>query len=138
MTKHPGQIEVDALNKQLEANGFPASLAEFCAAQADRYGEQIALDFFQDGIQISYTELHQRSNRIAANLLAAGYRKGAHIAVMLPNSPAAVLLWFAIMKIGACFSTGEHRLSRQRAGLHFESIRRAGADHRGRVPSSIQ
>lgn len=101
MTKHPGQIEVDELYNKLEANGFPASLPEFCAIQADKYGDDIALDFFQDGVQISYTQLHQRSNRIAANLLASGYRKGAHIAVMLPNSPAAVLIWFAIMKVGA-------------------------------------
>ena len=101
MTKHPGQIEVDGLNERLEANGFPTSLPDFCATQANKYGEQIALDFFLDGVQITYKELHQRSNRIAANLLASGYRKGAHIAVMLPNSPGAVLLWFAIMKIGA-------------------------------------
>lgn len=101
MTKHPGQVEVEQLYNELEANGFPASLPEFCANQAAKYGDEIALNFFQDGIQLSYTELHQRSNRIAANLLASGYRKGAHIAVMLPNSPAAVLLWFAIMKVGA-------------------------------------
>lgn len=101
MTIHPGKIEIDALGERLASHGFPESLPAFCATQAHEYGDQIALDFFQDNIQISYSELHQRSNRIAANLLARGYRKGAHIAVMLPNSPAAVLVWFAIMKIGA-------------------------------------
>ncbi|WP_299911761.1 class I adenylate-forming enzyme family protein [uncultured Paracoccus sp.] len=101
MTRHPGQIEIDALGAKLEARGFPASLPEFCAAQAATYGDRIALDYFQDGVQLSYTALHRRSNRVAANLLARGYRKGAHIAVMLPNGPASVLVWFAIMKIGA-------------------------------------
>ncbi|WP_299425899.1 class I adenylate-forming enzyme family protein [uncultured Shimia sp.] len=101
MTSHAGQLEIDALAKKLDATGFPESLPAFCAAQAERYGDAIAIDYFQDGAQLSYRALHERSNRVAANLLGAGYRKGAHIAVMLPNGPASVLLWFAIMKIGA-------------------------------------
>lgn len=101
MTKHPGQLEVDALAAKLEASDFPASLPAFCAAQAEEYGDAIAIDYFQDGVQLSYSALHQLSNRIAANLLKRGYRKGAHIAVMLPNGAASVLIWFAIMKIGA-------------------------------------
>lgn len=101
MNTHAGQIEVDALRKTLAETVFPASLPAFCAAQAKRYGEAIALDYFQDGVQLTYVALHQRSNRVAENLLKRGYRKGAHIAVMLPNGPASVLIWFAIMKIGA-------------------------------------
>lgn len=101
MSKHPGQIEVDELAARLTKQSFPSSLPEFCAAQAERHGEAIALDYFQDGVRISYVALHHRSNRVAQNLLQRGYRKGAHIAVMLPNGPASVLVWFAIMKIGA-------------------------------------
>ena len=100
MTRHPGQIEVDALAGKLQETEFPESLPAFCAAQAEKYGDAIALDYFQDGVQLSYVELHRRSNRIAANLYAMGYRKGTHIAVMLPNCPASVLIWFAIMKTG--------------------------------------
>lgn len=101
MTIHPGQHEIDTLGAKLTAQGFPESLPAFCVAQAEKYGDAIALDYFQDGVQLSYRALHHRSNRIAANLLELGYRKGAHIAVMLPNGPASVLVWFAIMKIGA-------------------------------------
>ncbi len=101
MSVHAGQIEIDALAQKLDATGFPDSLPAFSAAQAARYGDAIAIDYFQDEVQLSYRALLERSNRVAANLLACGYRKGAHIAVMLPNGPASVLLWFAIMKIGA-------------------------------------
>lgn len=101
MTRHPGQIEVDALARKLEVAKFPESLPAFCAAQAEKHGEAIALDYFQDGVQLSYVELHRRSNRVAANLLSMGYRKGAHIAVMLPNCPASAIIWFATMKVGA-------------------------------------
>jgi len=96
----PGQTEIDTLVARLDAVEFPASIGAFCAAQADRYGDAIAIDYFQDGVQLTYTALHQRSNRVAANLLGRGHRKGAHIAVMLPNGPASAIVWFAIMKIG--------------------------------------
>lgn len=101
MNQHPGQIEVDTLAERLKALAFPRSVGEFCAAQAARYGDAVAIDYFLDGVQLTYAELHRRSNRVAANLLAKGYRKGAHIAVMLPNGPASSILWFAVMKIGA-------------------------------------
>jgi long-chain acyl-CoA synthetase len=101
MTAHPGQAEINALATTLNANDFPTSLPAFCATQAQAFGDAIAIDYFQDGVQLSYRALHQRSNCIAANLLKRGFRKGAHIAVMLPNGPASVLIWFAIMKIGA-------------------------------------
>ncbi len=104
--KNGGAAPDCALGERMSAAGLPKSLDAFCAAQADRYGDAIAIDFFQDTVQLSYTALHQRSNRIAANLLARGYRKGAHIAVMLPNGTASVLLWFAIMKIGAVLVPG--------------------------------
>jgi long-chain acyl-CoA synthetase/crotonobetaine/carnitine-CoA ligase len=101
MSRHPGQIEVDDVAARLEALEIPASLGEFCAAQAARFGDAIAIDYFLEGERLTYTALHQRSNRVAANLLDRGYRKGAHIAVMLPNGPASSIVWFAIMKLGA-------------------------------------
>ncbi len=101
MSKHPGQTEIDALGARLESLEIPSSLGEFCAAQAARHGDAVAIDYFLDGVQLTYRDVHERSNRVAANLLARGYRKGAHIAVMLPNGPASSVVWFAIMKLGA-------------------------------------
>jgi long-chain acyl-CoA synthetase/crotonobetaine/carnitine-CoA ligase len=97
----PGQAEIDDLTAQLEALDFPHSLAAFCADKAALHGDAVAIDYFQDGVQLTYRDLHQRSNRVAANLLARGYRKGSHIAVMLPNGSASAIVWFAVMKLGA-------------------------------------
>jgi len=96
-----GQAEIDALREELVSTEMPESLGGFCAEQAQAFKNATAIDYFQLDIRLSYRDIHIRSNRIAANLLKQGYRKGAHIAVMLPNSPASVLVWFAIMKIGA-------------------------------------
>lgn len=101
MNTHAGLIEIEALAKRLASIEMPSNLGDFCATQADRFGDAIAIDYFVENEQLTYTALHHRSNRVAANLLARGYRKGAHIAVMLPNGPASSIVWFAIMKIGA-------------------------------------
>ena len=100
MITDPGQQEIDALAAGIDADGLPESIAEFLRDCARQHGDAVAADFFQAGIRLSYNDLDRRSNRIAANLLARGHRKGAHIAVMLPNSPAFLLVWFAIAKIG--------------------------------------
>lgn len=101
MIAHPGVREVEELRDQLHATELPESLAVFCRDCAAAYGDKVAVDYFQQGSKLTYRELHVRSNRIASNLLALGYRKGAHLAVMLPNGPESVLVWFAIAKIGA-------------------------------------
>jgi long-chain acyl-CoA synthetase len=100
MSQHPGQIEIDALGQTVEGAELPESIGAFVTQCAQKFGDATAVNWFEIGETLSYNELDRRSNRIAANLLAKGYRKGAHIAVMLPNSPAFLLVWFAIAKIG--------------------------------------
>jgi acyl-CoA synthetase (AMP-forming)/AMP-acid ligase II len=101
MTKHPGQIEIDALSAAIMATEPPTSIGALVRQAAQDFGDRVAVNWFQFGVTLSFNDLDQRSNRVAANLLAKGYRKGCHIAVMLPNSPAFLLVWFAIAKIGA-------------------------------------
>ncbi len=101
MTGYPGRAEIEALAAELAALQMPENLGAFAARAAERHGDAVAADFFQQGLTLSYREIHARSNRIAASLLARGHRKGAHVAVMLPNGPAALLVWFALMKLGA-------------------------------------
>ena len=40
-------------------------------------------------------------NRLANGLMAAGVRKGTHVAVMLPNAPEWPITWLALARIGA-------------------------------------
>ncbi|MGO4833289.1 class I adenylate-forming enzyme family protein, partial [Rhizobiaceae sp. 2RAB30] len=49
----------------------------------------------------SYADLDRRSDALAAAMLARGIRKGAHVALMMPNVPEFVLSWFALAKLGA-------------------------------------
>lgn len=50
---------------------------------------------------LSYAELEQRSNAIAAGLQHAGLSRGMHAALMVRPSPELFLLMFALFKLGA-------------------------------------
>ena len=50
--------------------------------------------------RVSYAELDEASNKVANALLKMGVSKGDHVAMMLPNSPEFVSIFFGIIKTG--------------------------------------
>ena len=54
-----------------------------------------------DGGRLSYRQLDQASDRVAANLAAAGIGPGDRIALQLPNIPQFLISYFGILKAGA-------------------------------------
>ena len=101
MSIDPGLVEMETMRARVEAFDFPENLGTLIAGCAEKFGDRVAANWFDAGIALTYDELHRRSEKIAAGLLKRGYRKGAHIAVMLPNGPEFILTWFAIAKLGA-------------------------------------
>jgi len=71
------------------------------ADKARRNGDKTFLAFLPDGRTFSYRQIDLASNRIANGLRAAGIAKGAHVAMLMDNSPEQVLAYFALAKIGA-------------------------------------
>jgi len=55
----------------------------------------------QDDGRATYAEVDQRSALLARQLMAAGVGKGTRVGIMIPNSVAFVVTWFAIVRIGA-------------------------------------
>ena len=105
MTVDPGIAEMQAATDRIaamtERGEFPASIGAFVAERAATMGDAPAAIWFEDGITLSYADLHRRSDALAAALLARGIRKGAHVSLMMPNVPEFVLAWFALAKLGA-------------------------------------
>lgn len=101
MTIDPGIAEMQAAAETIAAMDFPVSIGAFVAERAATLGDAPAAIWFEDGITLSYADLHRRSDALAAALLARGIRKGAHVALMMPNVPEFVLAWFALAKLGA-------------------------------------
>jgi acyl-CoA synthetase (AMP-forming)/AMP-acid ligase II len=62
------------------------------------YGEQTALCI--DGKRLTFRELHNRVERIAAALSRRGLRTGDRLAVLLPNGPEYIELVYACSRLG--------------------------------------
>ncbi|MFD9330339.1 long-chain fatty acid--CoA ligase [Streptomyces sp. NPDC060065] len=75
-----------------------ANLAEFLVETAERQPGRSALRL---GSQVtSYAELDDRSARAAALLRAEGVRPGDRVALMLPNVPEFVVLYYGVLRAG--------------------------------------
>jgi long-chain acyl-CoA synthetase len=51
--------------------------------------------------RLSYAQLDELSDRVAANLAAAGLAPGDRVALQLPNIPQFIVAYFGILKLGA-------------------------------------
>ena len=75
------------------------SVYEMLAKSASDHPSNIAVNYY--GNKISYKELVAETDKCAAALASLGCIKGDHVAVILPNIPQAVILFYACSRIGA-------------------------------------
>ncbi|MGD9955277.1 MAG: long-chain-fatty-acid--CoA ligase [Candidatus Nanopelagicales bacterium] len=87
------------------APGVPAeieqtddSLADLLASAVDRFGPQVALDFY--GATTTYLELQAQVARMANVLLGLGVRRGDRVALVMPNCPQHVVAFYAVLRLG--------------------------------------
>jgi len=74
---------------------------QFLENSADRTPDKIAL--VCGARRLSFRELDQGANRLARTLAAFGVRRGDRVAILLDNSPEAVISIFGVLKRGAVF-----------------------------------
>ena len=75
------------------------SVSQIFDEATDRWGDRSALVFY--GREVSYRELRDGADRLAAALADKGVRKGDRVALYLLNSPQFVIAYFAALKCGA-------------------------------------
>ncbi|TCO62442.1 crotonobetaine/carnitine-CoA ligase [Actinocrispum wychmicini] len=68
-------------------------------AQANRTPDKVFVRTAEG--DLTYAEVLARTEHLAAGLAAAGVRSGEPVAVLMHNSAEAVLVWFAINRLGA-------------------------------------
>src|ERR1700722_13533078 len=78
-----------------EQNTVTAVLAQAAA----RFGDKVFLDF--TGETYSYREVDRRSTQLAHGLAARGVKQGDRVGSILDSNIEAVLVWFAVNKLGA-------------------------------------
>ncbi|WP_417319341.1 long-chain-fatty-acid--CoA ligase [Emcibacter sp.] len=62
------------------------------------FSDGVALEFL--GREITYGELGEMIDRMAAGLQSLGVTKGVHVGIFMPNCPQFVITYFAILKAG--------------------------------------
>ncbi|CDZ90789.1 (2,3-dihydroxybenzoyl)adenylate synthase [Rhodococcus ruber] len=90
------------------------TFVRFLSGRADRHGERVALvgrDAHGTERRITYRELSDTADRIAAGLAAAGVQRGDRVLVQLPNIVEYTEVVFAVFRLGALpvFALPAHR-----------------------------
>ncbi len=75
------------------------SIGKVFQDRAARYGDKAFIKFGDE--TVTYREANETANRYAAVLAARGVGRGDVVGIMLKNSPRAVLLMLAVVKLGA-------------------------------------
>ncbi len=74
-------------------------LFEALAEAAKKYPESACTIF--KGARITYREMDELTDRLAAGLASIGIRQGDQVGIFMPNTPQFVMAYFAILKLGA-------------------------------------
>lgn len=88
---------MNRITQEVPATTLPA-LADEAAA---RFGERVLWESIDDGTTLSFEGFQRQTLQCAVALRALGAGPGSHVAVMLPNTPAYVVTWFALARLGA-------------------------------------
>lgn len=75
------------------------NIARSIESHAESFPDKTAIVY--EGERISYLELERKINRVANGLLSLGINRGDVVAIMLPNIPEFIYLFYACQKIGS-------------------------------------
>lgn len=76
----------------------PVALQSLLERSAAEFGSRICCDFF--GRRFTYSEIDKLSNRLAKGLQKKGIKKGCNVGILMPNTPAYIIVYYAILKAG--------------------------------------
>jgi long-chain acyl-CoA synthetase len=91
------------------------SVFSMLESSARRYPDRPAIAWF--GAHMSYAELLREVERCSAMLAGLGVAKGDRVAMIMPNSPAFTIAFYACMRIGAV-SVGNNPVYTRREMTH--------------------
>lgn len=83
---------LDSRSSQTVADAFEST--------ADRFANRIAIEWGDE--KISYRELDERANRVAAWAHGGGLGPGDTVALFMENRPEFLVCWLGLAKAGAC------------------------------------
>lgn len=79
---------------------YPAiPLFDLLSEAAEKYPDAACTIF--KGARITFKEMDNLTDRLAAGLASLGIKKGDRIGIFMPNTPQFVMAYFAVLKLGA-------------------------------------
>ncbi len=75
-------------------------LSKIIEDKARQFPDHVVFQFRDDPITLE--EFNARINQVANGFLELGVKHGDKVAIMLPNNPEFLYVWFGLNKIGAC------------------------------------
>ena len=78
----------------------PSTIREVLEQSAKDHDRKMVYGFPHQGLNLSFSEVQQRVNLLAQNLLELGFRKGDRLAISLPNTYELVITFLAASEIG--------------------------------------
>ena len=105
VTRLPGLLIDAPVIVRALLTGFPTrrsaktSIGKVFQDRAARYSDRVFIRF--DDQTVTYRQANETANRYAAVLTTRGVGRGDVVGIMLTNSPRAVLLMLAVVKLGA-------------------------------------
>lgn len=76
----------------------PLTLPDLLRNAANNYPNQIATIYM--GGQLTYRQLQQEVEKLAAGLYHLGISKGDRVAIMMPNCPQCIIAYYAVVSLG--------------------------------------
>ena len=97
MSDHPW---LDSYDKEVpQTLEYPeVPLFHFLESAAQKHPEATCTIF--KGARISYREMNELTDRLAAGLAKLGVKKGDRVGLFIPNTPQFVMAYFAVLKLG--------------------------------------
>lgn len=80
---------------------------------ADKTPDKTFIHFGETGLQLSFAEVRQRSDALAAGLAALGVKKGDRVSVLTGNALSATIAMFAAWRVGALYAPHNFNLRGQ-------------------------
>lgn len=90
----------DSVNFNLKYSD--SSMVGYFLEAVARYPENIAYEFY--GFKCTYREFYERIRDAAKSLKSLGIKKGDRITICMPNTPSAIIMFYAANMVGAVAS----------------------------------
>lgn len=75
-----------------------ATVQNYLKHTAEKYPDKVAIHFM--GKELTYRQVYNYAKKLAAYLQSLGIEKGDRVAIMLPNTPQAIVSYYAILMAG--------------------------------------